>query len=100
MSKIEGLSANGRCQLTTDFGEGKVSAKGTPFRAALARDGRGVSYRLFAFGEVLVRASLFGKGDAVAIFGEMLSVRDGLIGVALRDIHPSSEEESDEEEYF
>jgi hypothetical protein len=97
MSKIEGLLFSGRCTLTTDFGEEKVSRKGTPFRAALARDKRGTTYRLFAFGEAPLRqANNFAKGDDAGILGEVLSVREEVIGLAVRDIFSPDEEEDEE----
>lgn len=97
MSKIEGLIFSGTVTLTTDFGEEKVSSRGTPFRAALARDGRGTSYRLFAFSESPLRQIRnFSKGDAADILGEVLPPRDGVIGLALRDIFsPKEDEEGD-----
>jgi hypothetical protein len=98
MPKIEGLLFSGRCALTTDFGEEKTSRKGTPFRAALARDMRGTTYRLFAFGEAPLRqAGKFAKGDDVDILGEVLSVREEAIGLAVRDIFSPDEEESEED---
>jgi hypothetical protein len=101
MSKIEGLLFSGRCTLTTDFGEEKVSRKGTPFRAALARDRRGTTYRLFAFGEAPLRqANNFAKGDDVDILGEVISIREDTIGLALRDIFSPDEEESEENIHF
>jgi hypothetical protein len=97
MSKIEGLLFSGRCTLTTDFGEEKVSRKGTPFRAALARDKRGTTYRLFAFGEAPLRQSNnFAKGDDADILGEVLSVREEAIGLALRDIFTIEEEDEED----
>jgi hypothetical protein len=101
MPKIEGLIFSGRCTLTTDFGEEKTSRKGTPFRAALARDGRGTTYRLFAFSEAtLKQARSFGKGDNADILGEVLSIREEAIGLALRDIFSPDEEESEENIHF
>jgi hypothetical protein len=97
MSKIEGLLFSGRCTLTTDFGEEKVSRKGTTYRAALARDKRGTTYRLFVFGEAPLRqANNFAKGDDADILGEVLSIREDTIGLAIRDIF-SPEENEDEE---
>jgi hypothetical protein len=99
MGKIEGLLFSGRVALTTDFGEEKTSRKGTPFRAALARDGRGTTYRLFAFSEAtLKQARSFGKGDDADILGEALSIREEAIGLALRDIFSPEDEDKDEEE--
>jgi hypothetical protein len=99
MPKIEGLIFSGRCTLTTDFGEKRSSKKGTPFRAALARDGRGTTYRLFAFGEAPLRqANNFTKGDDADILGEVLSIREEAIGLALRDIFSPEDEDEDEEE--
>jgi hypothetical protein len=98
MSKIEGLLFSGGCTLTTDFGEEKVSRKGTPFRAALARDKRGTTYRLFAFSEATLRQiQNFSKGDNVDVLGEVLSAREEAIGLALRDIFSPDEEESEED---
>jgi hypothetical protein len=98
MSKIEGLLFSGRCALTTDFGEEKTSRKGTPFRAALARDRRGTTYRLFAFSEATLRQiQNFSKGDDVDVLGEALSVREEAIGLALRDIFSPDEDESEED---
>jgi hypothetical protein len=100
MSKIEGLLFSGRVTLTTDFGEEKTSRKGTPFRAALARDKRGTTYRLFAFGEAPLRqAKNFAKGDDADILGEVLSLREEAIGLALRDIF-TIEEEDEEDIHF
>jgi hypothetical protein len=99
MSKIEGLLFSGRVVLTTDFGDEKTSRKGTPFRAALARDGRGTTYRLFAFSEdTLKQARSFGKGSEVDILGEVLSAREEAIGLALRDIFSPEDEDEDEED--
>jgi hypothetical protein len=98
MSKIEGLLFSGRVTLTTDFGEEKTSKKGTPFRAALARDRRGTTYRLFAFSEATLRQiQNFSKGDDVDVLGEVLSTREEAIGLALRDIFSPDEEESEED---
>jgi hypothetical protein len=97
MPKIEGLLFSGRVVLTTDFGEEKVSRKGTPFRAALARDGRGTTYRLFVFGEAPLRQAInFSKGDAADVLGEVLSLREDTIGLAIRDIFSPEEEEEEE----
>jgi hypothetical protein len=99
MSKIEGLLFSGRCTLTTDFGEERVSRKGTPFRSALARDKRGTTYRLFAFGEAPLRqAKSFAKGDDADILGEVLSIGENTIGLALRDIFSPEDEDEDNEE--
>jgi hypothetical protein len=98
MPKIEGLIFSGRCTLTTEFGEERTSRKGTPFRAALARDRRGTTYRLFAFGEAPLRQiQNFSKGDDADILGEVLSIAENTIGLALRDIFSPDEEEREED---